>query len=136
MGFIWQYCMTLFTTIKLQKWELLTSTISWTCLLMVSESGGLIPDSQSAKTTGLVGVVGWEQKANQQTNQKHDGLQCFGSFCFIWNFIFALFCTGGCIFFSCKNYFFPEKLLVIIYFEENVIVSHTQHQQFRDHLMN
>ena len=36
----------------------LTSTILCTCLFIVSASGGLTPATQSAKTTGLVGVAG------------------------------------------------------------------------------
>ena len=38
--------------------SVLTSTMSLTCLLMVSASGGLTPATQSANTTGFVGVVG------------------------------------------------------------------------------
>ena len=38
--------------------SVLTSTMSLTCLLIVSASGGLTPATQSANTTGFVGVVG------------------------------------------------------------------------------
>ena len=47
-------------TSVLKRRKALTSTMSWTCLLMVFESGGLTPASQSANTTGFVGVVGWK----------------------------------------------------------------------------
>ena len=43
-----------------------TSTMSWTCLLMVCGSGGLSPATQSANMTGFVGVDGWQQHKKQR----------------------------------------------------------------------
>ena len=43
-------------------YNLLTSTILCTCLLIVSGSGGLTPVTHAANATGLVGVVGWKGK--------------------------------------------------------------------------